>query len=91
MLIWFWTKFLQISKVFLCTYISYTKFSKVFLHMYISLTKSYVYLLYNVLGTEGNVYKSFVRIFVQKLVMDCLDVNRLVTDSPYISNTPSHE
>ena len=57
-----------------------------FLRTYISLTKSHMYLGYNVLCTEDIVYKYFVSICVRNLVNDGLDVNRLVTDSPDVSN-----
>ena len=79
-------KFRQTSEVFLRTYISCTKFSKVFLLAYISLTKSHVYFVYNILCTEDDVYKPFVRIFVRKLVIDGLDINELVTDGSEVSN-----
>ena len=86
MLIWFWMKFRQTSKVFLRAYISRTKFSDVLLTAHISLIKSHVYFGYNILCTENDVYKFFVRIFVRKLVMYSLDVTRLVTDGSDVSN-----
>ena len=80
--------FFQTSSIFLRTHISYTKFTKVFLCAYIRLIKLHVYFGYIFLCTEDNVYKSFVRIFVLKMVTVGLDVNKLATDGPDVSKTP---
>ena len=90
MLIWFWTKFFQSSKVFLRAYTSRTNFSKVFLRTYISLTKLHMYFGYNGLCTYDDVYKSFVRIFVRELATESLDVNGLVTDILDLSNNSKY-
>ena len=45
-----------------------------------------MFFVYTVLCTEDGVYKSFVCIFVRKLVTYGLDGNRLVMDGPDIIN-----
>ena len=71
-------------------------FARALLYFYVRISGVRVYCLreklhtyfgYNGRCPEDYVYKSYVRIYVRKLVLDGLNVNELVTYVPDISNS----